>query len=132
MARVDVGSRGVVSAAVALPLTLLLVGSGGRLIFDPSAPWIALGLPYWVLAAYGLVELGLGVAVWIPYLHRLVGLAIAADAVLQSALNARAGNTAVAVMHAIVAAMAGTIALLWTSARVEPPRPRPVPRRSAA
>lgn len=118
MAARTLGRRALAGGAIALPLSLLLIGAGGGLIFDPATPWARMGAPYWILVVWGLVELALLVAVWIPYLHRLAGLVIVVDALLQAWGNAGAGRTGHAVMYCIMAAMGAAIALLWSSTPV--------------
>lgn len=120
------------AAALALPLTLLMVGSGGGIIFDPTIPYAAMGAPYWVLVIWGLCELALGVAVWIPYLHRIVGLVIAFDAVVHAAVYSGAGHKGTAAMYFIVGGMALAITALWTSQRVPLPEQEAPARRLAA
>ena len=113
-----VGGRGVLAATFALPLSLLLIGTGGGLIFDPLTPWAQMGTPTWVLVAWGFVELALLVAIWIPYLHRIAGAVGVVDALFQAWAYAGAGRTGYVVMYCIMAAMGGAIALLWSSAPV--------------
>ncbi len=132
MTPMQLGGRGVAAAAIALPLTLLLVGSGGALLFDETVPYVAMSAPYWILAFWGLCEIGIGVAIWIPYLHRLVGLVVAADAVAQAAANSAAGRRAHAAMYLVIGLMGLTITVLWSSKRVPLPEDQPIQRRAAA
>jgi hypothetical protein len=115
MPGVTLGGRALAGAAIALPLSLLLIGSGGGLIFDPMTPWALMATPYWVLVIWGLAELALIVAVWIPYLHRLAGAVVCADGLLQAWAYAGAGRRRDAVMYGIVALLGAAIALLWSS-----------------
>jgi hypothetical protein len=118
------GGRAVAGAAVALPLSLLLIGTGGGLIFDPATPWARMGAPYWILVAWGLVELALMVALWIPYVHRLAGAVVCLDALLQAWASGTVGREGHVVMYSIMAAMAGAIALLWSSTPIALARAR--------
>src|SRR5215208_6731945 len=113
MSGMTLGDRALAGGAIALPLSLLLIGTGGGLIFDPVTPWALMGAPYWVLVVWGLVELALVVAVWIPYLHRLVGAVICADALFQAWAYAGAGRKGHVVMYGIMALLGAAIALLW-------------------
>jgi hypothetical protein len=116
------------ASAMALPLTLLMIGSGGGLIFDSMNAFNQLGFWRWIGVALGLVELGLGVGVWIPYLHRLVGGLIALDALMHIAINARAERPGWVFMYAIIFVLAASIAALWKTRVFGPPEPRPTQR----
>ena len=113
MRGLSVGGRSMAAGALALPLTLLMIGSGGGLIFDPMNAFNQLGFWRWIGVAVGFVELGLGVGLWIPYLHRLVAALIAAAAVMHIAIEAQAGHSGWVFMYAIVLAMAVAISALW-------------------
>jgi hypothetical protein len=132
MTSMMIGGRGVAAAALALPLTLLLIGAGGGLIFDPNTPIQLMGTPYWIVVFWGLCELALGVAVWIPYLHRLVGLVIAVDAVAQVAIHSAYGRRGWVIMYGIIVLMSTAIVALWTSKRVALPGDRSHLRTAAA
>ncbi|HET7755455.1 MAG TPA: hypothetical protein VFK85_16240 [Anaeromyxobacteraceae bacterium] len=119
------------ASAMALPLTLLMIGSGGGLIFDSMNAFNQLGFWRWIGVALGLVELGLGVGVWIPYLHRLVGAVIAVDALMHLAINARAQRPGWVLMYAIILVMATSIALLWKT-RIFSTEPKPTQREAHA
>ena len=118
MSGMTLGGRALASGAMALPLSLLLIGTGGGLIFDPATPWALMGAPYWVLVVWGLVELALMVGVWIPYLHRLVGAVICADGLFQAWAYAGAGRKSYVVMDGTMAVLGAAIALLWSSTPV--------------
>jgi hypothetical protein len=118
MAGTTLGGRALAGGAIALPLALLLIGTGGGLIFDPNSPWALRGAPYWILVVWGLVELALLVAVWIPYLHRVVGAVICVDALFQGWAYAAAGRSGYVVMYGIMAVLGAAIALLWSSTPV--------------
>lgn len=124
MAGFTLGGRSMLAAALALPLTLVMIGSGGGVIFDPANAFNQLGFWKWVGVVWGLAELGLGVAVWIPYLHRIVGAIIALDAIWHMALNARAEKPGWVFMYGLVFVASAGIALLWkTRDFVHEPRP---------
>jgi len=132
MTSMMIGGRGVAAAALALPLTLLMIGAGGGLIFDPYTPIQLMGTPYWIVVFWGLCELALGVAIWIPYLHRLVALVLAADAAAQAAIHSAYGRRGWVVMYGIIALTSAAIAALWTSKRVVLPAERPQFQSAAA
>jgi hypothetical protein len=117
---------------MALPLTLLMIGSGGGLIFDSANAFNQLGFWRWIGVVLGLVELGLGVGVWIPYLHRLVGAVIAVDALMHLAINARANRAGWVVMYAIILVMAVAITALWKTRIFGPRELRPTQRQALA
>jgi hypothetical protein len=121
----------MVAGALALPLTLLMIGSGGGLIFDSMNSFNQLGFWRWIGVAVGLVELGLGVFVWIPYLHRFVGALIAIVALMHLAIEVRAGRPGWVLMYAILLAMSVAIAALWKT-RVFTAEPRPTQRQAHA
>ena len=125
------GGRSMAASALALPMTLLMIGTGGSLIFDSTVAFNQLGFWRWIGVALGLVELGLGVGIWIPYLHRLVGAFIAVLALMHLALELRAERPGWAFMYAILFAMALAIAALWKT-RVFKAELRPTQRQAHA
>lgn len=131
MSKLTLGGRSMVASALALPLTLLMIGSGGGLIFDSMNSFNQLGFWRWIGVALGLVELGLGVGVWIPYLHRLVGAVLAIVALMHLAIEIRANRPGWVVMYAIVLAMSVAIAALWKT-RVFYAEPKPTQRQAHA
>jgi hypothetical protein len=119
MSDLGIGLRGVAAAAIAILTSFFLVGTAGLNVFWTESPWIGLGLPLWVAATAGLAELALAGALWLPYLHRIAGLLVAADAVIQWLANRAAGNPGAARMNVVVGVLGLAVAALWTSRRVE-------------
>jgi hypothetical protein len=131
MGKLTFGGQSMVAGALALPLTLLMIGSGGGLIFDSMNSFNQLGFWRWVGVAVGLIELGLGVFVWIPYLHRFIGALIAVVALMHLAIEVRAERPGWVLMYAILLAMSVAIAALWKT-RVFTAEPRPTQRQAHA
>jgi hypothetical protein len=125
------GGRSMAASAMALPLTLLMIGSGGGLIFDSTNAFNQLGMWRWIGVALGFVELGLGVFVWIPYVHRLVAAVIAVDALMHLAINLRAERPGWVLMYGVIFVMAASIAALWKT-RIFTAQPRPTQRQAHA
>lgn len=127
------GGRSMAASALALPLTLLMIGSGGGLIFDPVNSFNQLGFWRWIGVAVGLVELGLGVGVWIPYLHRFVGVLLMVVAMMHVAIEARAQRPGWVLMYVIILVMAAAITALWkTRVFGSSSWPRPTQRQAQA